>query len=473
MAKYKVQILIDDTAPFVFVDLGLADYVLELEVSCGGKVADFWQHDGQATLLLDNSGGEFNPHNTSSPFYGKLLTKRRVKVLLNGAIFWTGVIEGLTPTLNTKDPTATLELTQGVQNIKDTLLTGKVYQNKNGKEIVQSLLEENKFLPISATPVFILDYSELNDNLTVDPSAGITNKLSTEIVFPYASDTWDAEVSLYKALTDMLEVQQSYAMLNRAGEIILMPFYQMKIDALAGTENVDDNSIDSAFSSSDKIVNSAIVSFYERAVTLGDTAIEVTKDTTLGANLDVRIATLETEQKKVLLDNVLVGTGNEYVAVGGFDAKSVTLIGTQDGNDIPITITADTLTVNKKGSIRRDNTGSQSMYRYTYQETLDYKLAPSEVAAINIGDKALLRYAFPFTYVEYMNFVDYYPYEIGDTVLLTSVSLPAGGARHLIVGEKHTLKNDLMRTTYFMIGEDSASIFILDSSLLDGNHAIL
>lgn len=473
MAKYTVAFLIDNDAPYDFSDIGLAPYILSMSVSCGGKYAPTWQRDGNATLTLDNSDRLFDPHNTSSIFFDKLLTKRRVRIFLNNVLFWTGVIENLTPSIDTKNPIVNLTLSQGLQNLKNIFITGKIYENKNGKQIAQALIDDSVYVPVGVDPVFILDYSEVGDNLTLDHGAEFVNEIFTDIIYPYASDTWTIETSLYTALEELMQAEQATGHLSRAGRITCLPFWHVRTETIVGTENIDNSAISANFVSNTNITNTAIAGYYTRKI-LTDGEVETqTLDVEIGIIFELTPTALETEQKRSILGNVKITQGNDSVRIVEWDARRVRLEGKVTLSDVTVTVTADILTIGNKSVVTVDNQPSLDRYRYRYKEEYNYKLISTRLAANTVASRALSRNANPFTYVESMRFVNNYPYEIGDVILINSALLPAGGSRHIILGEEHTLSNDTIKTVYYMMGVDSATVFVLDESLLDSDDFIL
>jgi hypothetical protein len=183
MAKYTVVFEVDNTAPYDFSDVGLTPYVLSVDWSLGGRYKTGWQRDGDLTLTLDNSDGEFNPFDSGAMFYEQLDTRRRIRMKINGTVMWSGRIETVEPSLDRKKPVVTLTATQGVQDIKDIKLFRPFYQLVDAPELLTSLFTDNLYISYDVTPVFIVGYSEVGDNLTADYSGSVINVLFSGVIY--------------------------------------------------------------------------------------------------------------------------------------------------------------------------------------------------------------------------------------------------------------------------------------------------
>lgn len=76
----KVYIAFDD-GPYVVSPTwtDVSSYVLDLTVD-RGRDDDYGQFVGTATVTFNNNGGQFNPFNTTGPYYNKLLPNRQIKI---------------------------------------------------------------------------------------------------------------------------------------------------------------------------------------------------------------------------------------------------------------------------------------------------------------------------------------------------------------------------------------------------------
>jgi hypothetical protein len=278
----------------------------------------------------------------------------------------------------------------------------------------------------------------------------------------------NAETSLYAAIENLLEAEQAVAFLDRNNKIVAAPFWQMRVATPAGTENVDTNAVGAEFVTNKDIINEAVVAYYTREVNT-ETVISETKTLKAGEEYEIRVSSLETEQRRIMLGDVTLTAGGAYGGIIRHDTESIVFEANVSGDDVQITVSATVVKIGKKQTITKQSAGSLDRYRSRFAEKYDFKLIQSEAQATSVANRVVTREGFPYVYVEEMSFVDYHPYEIGDTVLLTGEYLIAGGTAHYIVGEEHQLQNDTIQSSYFMLGSDAAKIFIIGVSLIDGD----
>lgn len=83
-----------------------ADLILEVDIRRGRQYQNDFLDAGTASIILNNQSGAFDPSNTSSAYYGILLSGMQVVITANSTVIYTGVLEdnavnqGIYPTVS-------------------------------------------------------------------------------------------------------------------------------------------------------------------------------------------------------------------------------------------------------------------------------------------------------------------------------------------------------------------------------------
>lgn len=83
-----------------------ADVVLAVDIRRGRKHPNVFLDAGTAYIVLNNQSGDFDPSNTTSPWYGILVTGMQVKITANSTVIYAGFLEnnavnqGIYPTVS-------------------------------------------------------------------------------------------------------------------------------------------------------------------------------------------------------------------------------------------------------------------------------------------------------------------------------------------------------------------------------------
>lgn len=474
---HNIRIETDSNTANVFEELNIKPYVLEIETEMGGALLTPITRDGTASIKLDNTGGLFNPHNTSSPFYTKLLPNRKIKIWLNDEVLWLGYIEYLKPELNVTRPTATLSCVQGIEYMKNIYLKNPVYQNKTAKGLVESLLLDNGWFSPNTESMFILDVGVLDEDTLTESALDRTNiQLDDTFIYPYASHTWTSETSLYDALQDVLEAELGFMFMTRDGVLTAVPSIHASIATPARTVVLRDEAEDGSFTSELEIYNVVKATYREPVITPNDTFEFSITSNPEPTTSTYKLSGGEGVDKKVLLGTPSIAhdgaTTTAYINDIGTDYITFYHYSTVADENATITITVNTMGVADGAEVKKQNDASVELYRRVYERDVTTPLLYSANVANRLIDSVLIRHALPFNYIEQYETTDVYDLSVGDVVVLdTKEIIPTN--QHIITGERITLIGTVVQTSYRLYGQGGITPFILNTSLLDSSSVIL
>ncbi len=115
--------------PTVLVEFGLnnvytavsSNVVLKISIRRGRQQLNSLTDSGTAVLVLNNQSGDFDPSNTSSPWYSTLVQGMQVRISGNGIVIYTGVLEDNVVNQGIY-PTVSLTFVDGMATLGKTLV---------------------------------------------------------------------------------------------------------------------------------------------------------------------------------------------------------------------------------------------------------------------------------------------------------------------------------------------------------------
>ena len=178
--------------------------------------------ENSATLVVNNSTGKYAPENPSSPFFGQLHPRKRMRIMFDETPLWTGWLQ--TPQVSyttsgdaTGKTTATLYGVGGKQLLEQIPARLPLYSGVSADAILADIFAKD-LLPPAIADVWRLDntgVSVLGDTTRLGSIADFTDFDDGIFIFEVFGDT--AYDDLWAVIHHLLQSERGYFFFNRDG----------------------------------------------------------------------------------------------------------------------------------------------------------------------------------------------------------------------------------------------------------------
>lgn len=472
MVRFTYYIDWDDDGFAGYDDISA--YVKDAKWSIGMHESN--QLTGDETIIdfiLNNQDARFSPENSSSPYYGKMLPQKKIKVVaeVNGTEYtrYLGFCENfdVEPFVS---KTAMLRGIGSKQYIQEQLVKLPLLEDVRSDEVIAAILEQ-LHLPPSMGDAWILGatgYSELGETTYLsDLSLGMELDTGAS-TFPYVADNWDSGFQGnqyvnkdwstgfkgYDAIVDVVRAERGRFFFDREGKAIFWSRDRLQLNTSVVASYTQKDFVGGKYRSGKNVFNEIHVFAYPRSIEEGNSVVwELDAPVSVRRAIDEEIDAKWVDQESGVSISVVDPFVSSFVATGSvayhieYKAKGAEIrLDNQDNVRRRVDAMAISgrkmTTHNQVERLAIDGTSSAKYGRRELR--IDSKLIDDPDFAQNVADYELSRWKDPrseFTEVEMLVKNDVQALEvmsrqIGDRIRISDTSL-GHDKEYFIIGEKH------------------------------------
>jgi hypothetical protein len=227
MGNWQVRIDWDNNLNFTDLYDDISSDIIEMSWHVGfSKPYETVITEIPARIVVVNDDGKYNPENTSSPIFGKILPWRRVEIAKDGTIMYAGWLYTIDSSWQSAGPQtgktrAIIQCVSSRRKMETWDWRNRDYNGVTADKIIQDVILEIQPATIPATPRWILGQSELG----TDTNLGALSDYSL---------LFTGESTLYYGNTST--IQENYAINERlvAGQTNKKSAWRVLTDAVDG-----------------------------------------------------------------------------------------------------------------------------------------------------------------------------------------------------------------------------------------------
>ena len=486
----------------------LTSYLLSAKTKCGhSNTDDLFFSEGTLNVSLKNPDGLFSPGNSTSPLYGVLNNKNRIRLdLLRPSTgvyepIWVGWVERLTPKpLKGDTDKAELRAIQG-RFLLDTLPIS--FQAQSDMSMSAALLEittSGFYSPLDRMTT-VADVSTELTAFATDLDVSLDIDGSRFHTFEYLGDKWErGKTSPSKALKDMMQVDRGWLLMSRTGSLVYRPRYYYSENATPSyAVDIPTEVTQETYKYGEHIENFIKVTYHPK-LQEDDTTIYTTLEPIEVGRRSNKTVTVKVESESdtkltpLSINSFAAASNPSTWSAATKNGKAITRVAVSAnvvGDEIEISIQNAYrrpvfVTISLVGSLLK-SFGGQSLELIDEDSVAAYRLQPgsavsshyitNEVSAQSLGQYILNRYSEPYGVYQKMK-MEHYSFDdtvlekmmnitIGELVEISDTKIADSTENVVVVGEQWDFTPGHAKTTYTLGRLPDPGVWILGTSKLD------
>lgn len=479
----------------------VTDYVRDATWSVGMSQAfQLVGDEMRLTLTLINKDRRFSPENSSSPYYGEMLPRRRIKIISTylgtDRTMYLGFIDSIS-TEGADGITTVISGASAKRWMQEQLITLALLENVRSDEVLEQILLRLQNPAALGDDVWILGVtgkSELGETTYLSDFSPAYSFDTGNTTFTYVADNWDSSFQGnqhvgadwsggffgYDAIEDVVKAEQGRFFFGRDGRAYFFNRARFQINvALDDTWDNLHKTID--YSYGESIANDIRVKAYPRKITIDqllwelDEVVELKpgKSRTIRARYSESGSDSKVGGRNAAVDNVDKDAHISISAEFFGDRADITVTNgssTLDGELRAIQIVGDKMTTYNAQELSASDGVSKTFYGVREMQ-LDCKLIDNSNYAQSIAEYLLLRHHEPIGEVHSVMWTNNdddrisrsLETAIGDRVRIVDTQI-VHDAEYFVIGERHRWDNHAgsgYQTTFFVEPASSLRVWNL------------